>query len=87
MTGVDGMLLALGASMLLTAARLAWGPTAADRIIAIDLLAILTVGVVALLAVRYRQPLLLDVALALALVAFLSTVALARLLASRRDGS
>lgn len=63
--------------MFLSFFRLLRGPTLPDRVVALDLLAILTVGFIAVHAVRSNQAIYLDVALALALIAFLSTIAFA----------
>lgn len=68
-------LLILG--MILAAIRLFRGPSLPDRVVALDLLAILVVGMIAAHAVRSNQSIYLDVALALALIAFLSTIAFA----------
>ena len=51
---------------------------------ALGLLTLLAVGVIALFAIREDKPVFLDAAIALALVAFLGTVAYARFL-ERRD--
>jgi multicomponent Na+:H+ antiporter subunit F len=68
--------------------RIARGPTRADRVVALDYLAMLLVALLTLLALALRRDSFLDAALALALVAFLATVALARFLEGRReDGS
>lgn len=65
--------------------RLVRGPQAADRIIALDLIAVLIVAFLAAYAINTGNTSFLDVAIAYALVAFLGTVALARfLLRSRR---
>lgn len=58
--------------------RIARGPTLADRVMALDILNILAVAYCALLAVASGRAVYLDVAIALALVAFLVTVAFAR---------
>jgi multicomponent Na+:H+ antiporter subunit F len=63
--------------------RLVRGPTLADRILALDTMTTLAVGYIAIVAVRTGIMLYLDVAIALALVGFLSTVALARYLLHR----
>jgi multicomponent Na+:H+ antiporter subunit F len=81
--GFLGLALALAfalqlAGMGLAFVRLAVGPTAADRIVALDMMAILFVGFTALVALASGSPALLDVGIALALVSFLGTVALAR---------
>lgn len=67
----------LGLSMVCAALRLLRGPSLPDRVVALDLLVVAAVAVVALLAWVYRQPALIDLAVLLALTAFISTVALA----------
>jgi multicomponent Na+:H+ antiporter subunit F len=73
----------IGASVLLTFMRLARGPSLSDRVIALDLIAVLAVGLIAMVAFAARQPVFLDAAIVLALVAFLGTVAFARYLERR----
>ncbi|MCO1335436.1 cation:proton antiporter [Microbulbifer sp. OS29] len=58
--------------------RIALGPTLADRVVALDVLNILAVAYCALLAIASGQPVYLDAAIALGLVAFLVSVAFAR---------
>ena len=70
-------------SMVIAFVRLVRGPSLPDRIVALDLLTLLAVGVIALFAIREDQPVFLDAAIALALVAFLGTVAYARFLERR----
>jgi multicomponent Na+:H+ antiporter subunit F len=74
-------------SMALVLWRLVKGPTAADRVIAMDLLSVLVVTFLVSLAIHTRQTSYLDVAIAYACIAFLGTIALARFLqrASRHD--
>jgi len=60
--------------------RMFKGPTAADRIVALDLVTILLVAVSSLLALRLDNSAYLDLGLALALVGFLATVGFARYL-------
>lgn len=65
-------------SVVLASVRLVRGPSLPDRVVALDFM---TVGIVAfcgLAALRYREAAFLDVALVLALVGFIATVALAR---------
>ena len=57
--------------------RLILGPTLADRVVALDLIAILSVGLIALYAVYQDQAVFIDVAVVLALIAFLGTIAFA----------
>ena len=67
----------LSVALLLTFARLLRGPSLADRVIALDMMATLGIGIVAVYALFSGQPALLDVALLLALLAFLGTVGFA----------
>ena len=71
----------VGVAMFLTFVRLVRGPTLPDRVVALDLMGVLAVGMIAAYAVATDQPGLLDPAAVLALVGFLGTVAFARYLA------
>lgn len=71
-------LLASGVALLLAFARLVKGPTLADRVVALDLVTMIVVIVLTLVAMHVGEEAYLDAALALALVAFLATVAFAR---------
>jgi len=73
-------------ALLLVIYRLARGPNLGDRIMALDTLTILAVGLIGALTVRTGLTLYLDIAIAIALVGFLSTVALARYLLNRAQG-
>jgi multicomponent Na+:H+ antiporter subunit F len=78
--------LALGlliAAMMLSLVRLVRGPTLPDRILTLDTLNTLGIGLIGTIAIRTGISLYLDIAIALALVGFLSTVALARYLLQR----
>jgi multicomponent Na+:H+ antiporter subunit F len=70
----------LSVALLLAFARLARGPTLPDRVVALDLISILTAGSAAVYAIAAEQAVFLDVALILALISFLGTVAFARYL-------
>jgi multicomponent Na+:H+ antiporter subunit F len=74
--------LALG----LVLVRLARGPSAADRIIAVDTLALVAIGLVGAVVALTGEPATLDAAVVLALVGFLGTIALARYLESDQGG-
>ncbi|EBA11044.1 monovalent cation/H+ antiporter complex subunit F [Roseobacter sp. CCS2] len=71
-------------SLAIAFIRLAKGPTLADRVVALDMMTILIIAVCGVVAVATGVFAMLDVALVLALVGFLATVALARY-AERRD--
>jgi multicomponent Na+:H+ antiporter subunit F len=67
----------LSLSVFMVFIRLMIGPTLADRVVALDLLTTIGISVVAGHAVATGQDVFLDVAILLALIAFLSTVAFA----------
>lgn len=67
----------LSAGMVMAFIRLAVGPTLADRVVAIDVLATMAIGALVLVSVVTGTALLLDIALAIALVVFLGTIAMA----------
>lgn len=74
--------------MVLLLLPVAWralvGPSAADRLQAIDSITTLLIGIIILLALLQGSSLVIDVALALAAFAFISTLAIARYLAEGR---
>jgi len=76
-------LVLLGLAMLLTVVRIIRGPSLADRILGLDLITMLAIGIIAVIAIRTGFSLYIDIAIALGLVGFLSTVALARYLLAR----
>ncbi|MEM7075420.1 MAG: cation:proton antiporter [Pseudomonadota bacterium] len=65
-------------SVVLAFVRLAKGPSLPDRVVALDMMTVAIVAFCGLAAIRYESAAFLDVALVLALVGFLATVALAR---------
>jgi multicomponent Na+:H+ antiporter subunit F len=79
----DLALVAMVAAMLLAFVRLGLGPTHLDRVVAVDLMGILAVGIAAVHAIRTGQEVYLDVAIVMALIAFLGTIAMGRLLERR----
>jgi multicomponent Na+:H+ antiporter subunit F len=70
----------LSVALFLAFVRIARGPSLPDQVVALDLSGSLVVGIIAVFGVLAREPVYLDVAIALALVAFLGTVAFARYL-------
>lgn len=77
-------LLAVTAAMVLCAWRLLRGPETTDRVLALDTLSINAVALVVLLGILWRTSMLFEAALIVAMLGFVSTVALARFL-SRGD--
>lgn len=64
--------------------RIARGPSLADRVVALDMMTVTIVAFCGLYAIFAGEPAFLDVAIVVALVGFLATVALARF-AERSD--
>jgi multicomponent Na+:H+ antiporter subunit F len=88
MTYIEFLVPALIAGLLLCCAlclyRISNGPTAADRMVAIDILGTVVVGFVAIIMALTGKVYLLDVALVWALVSFVATLALAKYLVGKR---
>ncbi len=72
------VMLMLGSYMCLY--RLAKGPTAPDRTVAIDILGIILVGFCAMLSILRGEDYYMSIALAWALLSFIGSVALAKYL-------
>ncbi len=76
-------LILLGLALLISVVRIIIGPTLADRVLALDLMTVVAMGFVGAIAIRTGQMLYLDIAIALALLGFLATIALARYIMTR----
>lgn len=83
-TAVHGSMVMLCVALGLVLVRLVRGPSAADRVIAVDTLALVAIGLVGAVVALTGEPATLDAAVILALVGFLGTIALARYLESDR---
>ena len=75
---VYACLAASGVSAVLSFVRLLRGPSLPDRVVSLDLVSYQAIALMLVYAILEDQPAFLDVALVLALVAFLGTVAFAR---------
>jgi multicomponent Na+:H+ antiporter subunit F len=71
------VLATLGVSLLVAVVRLVKGPTLPDRIVAMDLIGVLVVGLIIVLAAWTGVPATLDAAVVIALIGFVGTVAYA----------
>ncbi len=67
----------LALAVVLVFVRLVRGPSLPDRVVAIDLMNTLGIGIIASYAIATGQSAFLDVAIAMALISFLGTVAFA----------
>lgn len=79
------MVLALVAAVALGVLRFLRGPSDADRVIALDILFAAAIGLCVAAALASGRVLFLDVAIGLALVGFVATVAWARMIERHAD--
>lgn len=70
-------------AVILAFVRLLRGPSLADRVVALDLITTLMIGIIAVYAIGTDEPVLLDLAIVLALISFLGTVAFAHYIERR----
>ena len=70
----------LSVALLLSMVRLIKGPSLPDRVVALELIASITVGVIGLYAIRSENDAYIDVTMVLALTAFLAANGFARYL-------
>jgi multicomponent Na+:H+ antiporter subunit F len=80
---LPGIIIVLIGACLFCLLRAALGPTAPDRMVAIDTLACIIAVCLVLLGVFYRTSFYLDVALVYAFLLFLGTVAISKYLEGR----
>lgn len=71
-------LFCVGAALLLTLFRLVRGPTRADRVLALDTLAVNAVALIVLLGVRDGTKTVFEAALLIAMTGFVATVVFAK---------
>lgn len=76
----------LSIALILAFVRLARGPSLPDRVVALELIASVTVGMIATHAVATDVANFLDVAVVVALTAFLAAIGFARYLEKRGHG-
>jgi multicomponent Na+:H+ antiporter subunit F len=86
MSFLEAMLLALMLTLPFAIYRLVRGPSLPDRVVGLDLITSVAVALAALYALVSGQTAFLDVAIVLALFAFLATLGLARYIEHRAHG-
>jgi multisubunit Na+/H+ antiporter MnhF subunit len=67
----------LAAAMLLAFVRVAWGPSLADRVVALDLIAVTGVALMVTGGLLFEDAAFLDIGLLLAVIGFVGTAAFA----------
>jgi len=83
MTFLDLTLAVLVVSSFLCLYRIAKGPTAPDRTVAIDILGTLLVGFCCVFAILHKQDWFMNIAIVWAMMSFIGTIALAKYLQGR----
>ncbi len=73
----QAVLVVLAVALLMAVGRLVKGPTLPDRIVAMDLIGVLVVGLIVILAASTESKAMLDAAIVIALIGFVGTVAYA----------
>ena len=68
----------VGIGMLFALIRLVKGPKVSDRVVALDTFNIITIGLIALLAMLFNNALYLDIAIIYGILAFMETITFAR---------
>lgn len=75
----------LSLSILLVFIRFFKGPSISDRVVAVDLLVTIGIGIIAVYSILTHQPTFLDICLILALIGFLATVAYSFYIQKRKN--
>lgn len=73
-------------SIVMAFVRVLRGPSLPDRVMALDMIGLMSVSVIALTAIVSDESVLIDAAIALALISFLGTLAFARFIEVRERG-
>jgi multicomponent Na+:H+ antiporter subunit F len=68
----------IGLAMVLAFVRLVRGPSLPDRVVALDLITVATAGFITVYAISTDQRVFIDVAIVMALITFLGSVAFAQ---------
>ncbi|MCW5943675.1 MAG: hypothetical protein KIS66_15695 [Fimbriimonadaceae bacterium] len=73
----------LALAVLVAMVRLVKGPSLPDRVVAVDLVGMLAAGMIGVLSIYAGNGVYVDVAIVIALISFLATVAIARYIERR----
>ena len=68
----------LGFGLLFTLIRFIKGPSLSDKVVSLDTFNIITIGLIALLAMVFQNSLFLDIAIVYAILAFMETITFSR---------
>lgn len=76
----------LGMGLLLTLIRLIKGPYLPDRVVSLDTMNMIIVGVIGMLALFFDNELFLDIAIIYAILSFFETIVFARYMEGKHHG-
>jgi len=71
--------------VVITLLRLIFGKTAADKMVALDVINVLVVIIMIVLSIAFREPILVDVGIVYALLSFVATIYIAKYLGGRKE--
>ena len=74
----------MGLGILFAVARLILGPNLSDRVVSLDTVNMIVIGVIVALASYFKSDLYLDIAIVYGVLAFLETIAFARYLEGKK---
>jgi multicomponent Na+:H+ antiporter subunit F len=77
----------MGLGILFALIRMIAGPKLSDRVVSLDTVNMIVIGVIVVLAGVLQNAMYLDIALIYAVLAFLETVVFARYLEGKKDGN
>ncbi len=77
--------LLIAAGLMLSILRIILGPGKEDRVAALDTANVIGTGIILLLAFQFQSPLYLDVALVYAVLGFMETVVIARIMENNKE--
>ena len=80
---LHGSLIILSVSILITLVRFIIGPSLSDRVISLELIALIIIGIIAIYSMVTDEPVFIDIAVIISLISFLGTIAFAYYLEKR----
>lgn len=78
-------IIVLGILILITCIRIIIGPTAPDRVVALDTMSTIVVGALIVLSAIFNSVTYIDIAIVYALLSFISTLYIAKYLSEKND--
>lgn len=70
--------------IILSALRVMKGPTIFDRVLGLDVINLIIIGLITLLAMIYKNELYIDIVIVYSILAFIETIVFARILEVRK---